>query len=169
MTGRALWMASAAVALTIGYARGAHAQSSPARDILVALKDSILRGGTITRAVIPPRRSHQRPPRNDALPALAALLGLSAPQAGGVTPSCSWAPVEGTAVRMDITVTEFTVVGDTARVSILRHCQARQRGRITGFESEPTWILHRENGRWVVVRTSMRVTAHPARLIQPVG
>jgi hypothetical protein len=147
--------------LTVACSATAGAQSSSVSSILAALKDSITKGGEATRLVAPPVRSYQRPPLDGAVAALGAILGLPArPNAGPA--SCRWAPVDSAAVGMDITVTEFEVIGDSAKVSVMRQCQEVQRGRKAGFEFEPTWFLHRRNGRWVVTATWIRVTALPS-------
>jgi hypothetical protein len=146
-----------------------NAQSSTTASVLAVLRDSILHGGEATRLVNAPVRRYQRPAQQDALPALGALLGLPVPRGEQPPLSCRSAPVDRTAIGMEITVTEFEVIGDSAKVSILRHCQQRQRGRTMNFESEPTWFLHREDGRWVVVQKWMRITARPAVRIQQVG
>jgi hypothetical protein len=161
--------ALAALAFAVALPTPASAQSSTAVSVLAVLKDSILQGGEATRLVKAPVRRYQRAAHQDALSALGALLGLPEPSGDQPPLSCRWAPVDPTVIGMEITVTEFEVIGDSAKVSILRHCQQRQRGRTMRFEFEPTWFLHRQDGRWVVVRQWMRITARPVAPMQRVG
>jgi hypothetical protein len=161
--------ALAATVLAAAFPPRVSAQASTAASILAALEDSILRGGEATRLVRALVRSYQRLPQSDALPALGALLGLPERYGDQQLLSCRWAPVDRSAIGMEITVTEFEVMGDSAKVSILRQCRQRQRGRTTNFASEPTWFLRKKDGRWIVVRTRMRITARPVGRIAAVG
>ena len=61
-------------------------------------------------------------------------------------------------VGMAISVTQLEVVADSALVSVLRTCRQHLRGRETTYQLEPTWLLRRVQGRWVVRQTRVRVT-----------
>jgi hypothetical protein len=151
-----------AIVVTIAGSRTASAQPSPVPAILAVLKDSITKGGEATRLVAPPVRSYQRPLVDGAVAALGAMLGLAAPLDAAKPRSCRRAPVDSTAIGMDITVTEFEVTGDSAKVSVQRRCVRMQGGRGTYYLSEPTWFLQRRDGRWVVTTTWLSVTLGPS-------
>ena len=129
-----------------------------ASDVLLALADSIRGGGAATVVVPPPVRSYQRQPMPHVQRSLAGMLALPASDSAQL-PMCKWA---GASVSsgMAISVTRLDVVGDSALVSVLRACRAPSRGgsRMGQFEFEPTWILRRSGGRWVVTRTRIRIT-----------
>lgn len=128
------------------------------RAILAVLEEDIARNGSVTRLIAPPVRPYQHRASDAAVAALGELLHLPAAVAGEPLPSCRWAPVDSSAVGMAITVTEFEVVGDSARVSILRACRQRDGARVGRYELEPTWTLRRRDGRWSVVSRVIRVT-----------
>jgi hypothetical protein len=128
------------------------------REILLGLEPQIRAGGEATVVFPSPDRSYRTPASNAAQQQLGAVLDLPALPPNTLLPSCRWAPVDASAIGMGIALTEFSVVGDSALVSVLRTCRQRMRGREMRFEGEPTWILHRSGGRWSVVRTLLRVT-----------
>ena len=157
------------IVVTVGCSRAEPPAPGPVAVIFAALRDSITRGGEASRIVPPPRRSYQQAPDTAALGALAALLALPVPRGAVPALSCRWAPVDSAALGMDITVTEFEVVADSAMVSVMRECVQRQRGRTVAYHLEPTWYLKRRSGLWVVTRTRMRVTQRPAVIAGAVG
>jgi hypothetical protein len=70
---------------------------------------------------------------------------------------------------MDVMGTEFDVVRDSARVSVLCECVQRARGRVMTFQSEPTWFLKRRDGRWIVIGGVVSVTDRRASIRDVVG
>jgi hypothetical protein len=150
-----------AVAGAAGCVRAGLVTSSPVFDIFAVLRDSIRKGGDATRVVPAPARSYQHPAAVGAIDELAAVLGLSISPQSSSHPSCRWSPADLTSIGMDVTVTEFDVVGDSAKVSVLRECVERTRGRVMTSQFEPTWFLKRRDGRWIVIGGVMRVTDRP--------
>lgn len=149
-----VWAAASAASC----AHAGSVTSSTVTDIFAVLGDSIRKGGDATHVVLPPARRYQHPATVGAIDELAAVLGLSISPQRSSQQSCQWAPVDSTSIGMDITVTEFDVVSDSAKVSVLRECVQRARGRVMLFQSEPTWFLKRRSGRWIVIGGTMRVT-----------
>jgi 8-oxo-dGTP pyrophosphatase MutT (NUDIX family) len=128
------------------------------REIFVALEQQIRAGGEATVTIPAPRRDYQPPVPDEAQRQLAAMLALPMLPPTASLPNCRWAPADSGAIGMAIALTELAVVGDSARVSVLRTCRQRMRGREMRFEGEPTWILRRSGSGWSVVSRRMRIT-----------
>lgn len=157
-----------AVASAAGCVRTGSVTASPVSEIFGVLRDTIRKGGEATR-VVPALRRLQHPPAVGAIDELAAVFGLSVSPQSSSHPSCRWAPVDSTSVGMDVTVTEFDVLGDSATVSVLRECVQRARGRVMTYQVEPRWFLKRRDGRWVVIGAVISVTDRRPSIRDAVG
>jgi len=141
-----------------------------AQELISALADSIRSGGEASVVIPPPIRPYQRPAPAAAQVILAQLLALPSVAASAPVPVCRSAMADSGAVGMAIVVTELDVVGNSARVSVLRTCRERSpdRSRELRFQAEPTWILRRSAGRWLVSQTRRRVTVRPRERVDAV-
>jgi hypothetical protein len=130
-----------------------------ARDVLFALEDSIRAGGEASVVVPPPNRSYQHQAPLSVQRMLASMLALPSVDKLEHLPRCKWRRGSDS-TGMAISVTQLSVLGDSARVSVLRSClePSPDGTRMLTFQFEPTWILRRSLGQWRVTQTRIRIT-----------